>query len=282
MNYTNHGNIKKENVMKGSILDQIMATKQAEVAAGKQQQSISDFRKLIAQQTPCRGFYHAIENQVLKGEAAVIAEVKKASPSKGIIRADFDPVEIAQSYLQGGATCLSVLTDQQYFKGNDTYLQQVREVVGLPVLRKDFMLDPWQIYQSRALGADCVLLIVACLTDELLFELNDLAEDLGLDVLMEVHDEGEMQRALATPAKLIGINNRNLKTFETSLTTSQDLRTMLDIDQDRIVVSESGIHNSQDIKFLQQHNIHSFLIGESLMRHDDPGGQLKQLMLGKV
>ncbi len=276
----NHADINNAN--KNNVLDQIVATKQAEVAAGKKQQSISDFRKLIAQQTPCRGFYHAIQNQLLKGETAVIAEVKKASPSKGIIRADFDPVEIAQSYLKGGATCLSVLTDKDYFKGSDTYLQQIRQVVGLPVLRKDFMLDPWQIYQSRALGADCVLLIVACLTDELLLELNDLAEDLGMDVLMEVHDEGEMQRALATPAKLIGINNRNLKTFDTSLKTSQDLRTMVDTDSGRIVVSESGIHNSKDISFLQQHNIHTFLIGESLMRHDDPGAQLKQLMLGEV
>ena len=265
-----------------NVLDQIVATKLAEVSAGKQQQSISDFRKLIAQQTPCRGFYHAIENQVLKGDTAVIAEVKKASPSKGVIRADFDPVTIAQSYLKGGATCLSVLTDQQYFKGSDAYLKQIRQVVGLPILRKDFMLDPWQIYQSRALGADCVLLIVACLTDELLLELSDLATDLGMDVLVEVHDEVEMQRALATPAQLIGINNRNLKTFETSLTTSQKLRTMVDDEQDRIVVSESGIHSSGDIKFLQQHDIHAFLIGESLMRHDDPGAQLKLLMHGQV
>jgi indole-3-glycerol phosphate synthase len=267
---------------KENVLDKIVATKSAEVAAGKQQQSISDLRKLIAQQTPCRGFYHAIENQVLKGETAVIAEVKKASPSKGIIRADFNPVEIAQSYLKGGATCLSVLTDAEYFQGSDAYLQQIRQVVGLPVLRKDFMLDPWQIYQSRALGADCILLIVACLTDELLLELNDLAEDLGMDVLMEVHDEEEMQRALATPAKLIGINNRNLKTFETSLQTSEKLRVMVAPEQNRIVVSESGIHSSEDIQFLQDNNIYTYLIGESLMRHDDPGKQLTQLISGKV
>lgn len=265
-----------------NILDQIVATKQTEVAAGKKLQSIADLRKLIAQQTPCRGFFHAIENQVLKGETAVIAEVKKASPSKGIIRADFDPVKIAQSYLKGGATCLSVLTDEQYFKGSDVYLQQVRQVVGLPVLRKDFMIDPWQIYQSRALGADCILLIVACLTDELLIELHDLAEDLGMDVLMEVHDEEEMQRALATPARLIGINNRNLKTFETSLETSQKLKKMVAAEQGRLLVSESGIHSSDDISFLRQNKIHAFLIGESLMRHDDPGTQLNQLMRGEV
>lgn len=263
-----------------NILDQIIATKHDEVAAGRAQQRISDFRKVIETQTPCRGFYHAIENQLVKGETAVIAEVKKASPSKGIIRADFDPVSIAQSYLKGGATCLSVLTDQQYFKGSDDYLLSVRREVGLPVLRKDFMVDAWQIYQSRALGADCVLLIVACLDDEKLHELHDLANDLGMDVLVEVHDEEEMQRALKTPAKLIGINNRNLKTFETSLSTSEALVKM--VDDERIVVSESGIHYSADIEFLQQHDINTYLIGESFMRHTDPGTQLQRLMNGEV
>ncbi len=263
-----------------NVLDKIIATKQLEVAAGKQLHSISELRAMAAKQTAPRGFFHAIENQIVKGETAVIAEVKKASPSKGIIRADFNPVEIAQSYLKGGATCLSVLTDAEYFKGKDKFLKQVREVVGLPVLRKDFMIDPWQIFQSRALGADCILLIVACLDDELLVELNELAFDLGMDVLMEVHDEEEMTRALKTSAKLIGINNRNLKTFETSLTTSQNLKAM--VNDDRIVVSESGIHTSDDIDFLQQQNIHSFLIGESLMRHSDPGQQLMLLMSGQV
>ncbi len=265
-----------------NVLDKIIATKQAEVAAGKQQHSIADFRKMIAQQQPCRGFFYAIENQVIKGETAVIAEVKKASPSKGIIRADFDPVDIAQSYLKGGATCLSVLTDETYFQGSDAFLTAVRQKVGLPVLRKDFMIDPWQVFQSRALGADCVLLIAACLSDELLLELYDVAETLGMDVLMEVHDAEEMQRALATPAKLIGINNRNLNTFETSLSTSEKLSQMVDTEGGRIVVSESGIHTSADIKFLQQQDIHAFLIGESLMRHADPGIRLQQLMAGEV
>ena len=191
-----------------NVLDQIVATKQSEVAAGKQQQSLSELRKIIAEQTPCRGFYHAIENQLIKGESAVIAEVKKASPSKGVIRADFDPVAIAQSYLIGGATCLSVLTDQPYFQGSNEYLQQVRSMVGLPVLRKDFMIDPWQIFQSRALGADCVLLIVACLTDDLLHEMHDLAGDLGMDVLIEVHDAEEMERALATQPQLENVRNQ--------------------------------------------------------------------------
>ncbi len=263
-----------------NVLDEIMATKKVEVAAGKLQQSIADFESLIKQQSACRGFYSAIKNRVSEGGNAVIAEVKKASPSKGIIRADFNPVEIALSYQQGAATCLSVLTDQDYFKGSDAYLQQVRDEVELPLLRKDFMLDPWQIYQSRALGADCVLLIVACLDDEQLKELSGVAESLGMDVLMEVHDKDEMIRALATSAQLIGINNRNLKTFETSLTTSQELQAM--VGEDRIVVSESGIHTSADINFLQNEGIHTFLIGESFMRHADPGLQLQQLMQGKV
>lgn len=263
-----------------NVLDKIIATKNLEVAAGKKQHTLSELRAMAAEQTAPRGFFHAIENQIIKGETAVIAEVKKASPSKGIIRADFNPVEIAQSYLKGGATCLSVLTDVDYFKGSDTYLKQVRSMVGLPILRKDFMVDPWQIFQSRALGADCILLIVACLNDDLLIELNELAVDLGMDVLMEVHDELEMARALKTSARLIGINNRNLKTFETSLTTSEQLRLM--VKDDRIVVSESGIHTSNDIDFLKQQGIHSFLIGESLMRHSDPGNQLVQLMSGQV
>jgi len=263
-----------------NILDQIVATKLDEVTEGKKQHSIAELRQQIEQQSPCRGFFHAIENQIINGDTAVIAEVKKASPSKGIIRENFDAVAIAQSYLRGGATCLSVLTDVEYFKGSNTYLEQVRKVVGLPVLRKDFMIDPWQIYQSRALGADCVLLIAACLSDEQLFELHDLADNLGMDVLLEVHDQLEMERALATSAKLIGINNRNLKTFETDLKTTNELRTM--VDDGRIVVSESGIHVSEDIERLRQHDVHAFLIGESFMRHADPGMRLMQLMKGEV
>ncbi len=266
---------------KTNILDRIIVTKQSEVITGKQKQSTEDLKQLIQQQSLPRGFCNAIEKQVSAGLTAVIAEVKKASPSKGIIRENFDPAAIARSYQVGGATCLSVLTDQAYFKGSDEYLQQVKQVVELPVLRKDFMVDPWQIYQSRALGADCILLIVACLTDDQLFEFNDLAQDLGMDVLVEVHDELEMERALRTSAQLIGINNRNLKTFETSLHTSQNLRSMV-TGADRIVVSESGIHNSKDIQFLQQYDIHTFLIGESLMRNDDPGKQLELLMTGMV
>ncbi len=263
-----------------NVLDKIMATKATEVAQGKRIFSVADFEQKIAQQETPRGFINAIERSISQGQSAVIAEVKKASPSKGIIRPDFDPVQIARSYQQGGACCLSVLTDVEYFKGSADYLKQVKQVVDLPILRKDFMLDPWQIYESRAMGADCVLLIVACLNDEQLHNLYELAKKLGMDVLVEVHDEEEMDRALQTDAKLIGVNNRNLKTFETSLKTSKRLRNK--VDDSRIIVSESGIHSSADIQYLQQQNIHTFLIGESLMRHQEPGEQLLKLLNGKV
>lgn len=263
-----------------NVLDKIIATKAAEVANGKKTFSVADFEKKIAQQEAPRGFNNAIEQNISKGQSAVIAEVKKASPSKGIIRPDFNPVQIAHSYQQGGACCLSVLTDVEYFKGSAEYLKQVKNVVDLPILRKDFILDPWQIYESRAMGADCVLLIVACLNDEQLQSLFSLAKQLGMDVLVEVHDEEEMNRALQTDARLIGVNNRNLKTFETSLETSKQLRSQ--VDETRIIVSESGIHNSADIQYLQQQNIQTFLIGESLMRHQEPGQQLLKLLNGEV
>lgn len=262
------------------VLQRIVATKQTEVATGQQQHSINDLQELMAAQSPTRGFHHAIRTRLDDGQTAVIAEVKKASPSKGIIREDFDPAEIARSYKLGDATCLSVLTDEQYFKGRNDYLQQVRDTVDLPLLRKDFMIDPWQIHQSRALGADCVLLIAACLSDAQLDELYHCATELTMDVLLEVHDEAEMTRALNTPATLIGINNRNLKTFETSLETSRRLRSM--VSEQHTLVSESGIHVSADIRLLQEMDIHTYLIGESFMRHADPGQQLQKLMSGQV
>jgi len=262
------------------VLEKIVATKQTEVAAGKKQHSIADLTELMAAQSAPRGFHQAIRTRLDAGQTAVIAEVKKASPSKGIIREDFVPADIARSYQQGGATCLSVLTDEQYFKGHNDYLSLVRDTVALPVLRKDFMIDPWQIHQSRALGADCVLLIAACLSDEQLHELYHCATELSMDVLLEVHDEAEMSRALNTPATLIGINNRNLKTFETSLETSRRLRGM--VSEQHTLVSESGIHVSADIALLQEMGIHTYLIGESFMRHADPGQQLQQLMSGQV
>ncbi|MCB1583102.1 MAG: indole-3-glycerol phosphate synthase TrpC [Marinicella sp.] len=263
-----------------NVLDKIMDTKVNEVARGKQKFSVADFQQQIDRQEPPRGFVRAIADKLNSGIPAVIAEVKKASPSKGIIRTDFDPEQIAKSYQRGGASCLSVLTDVEYFKGSEQYLKQVKAVVDLPILRKDFMLDPWQIYESRAMGADCVLLIVACLDDEQLHGLYSLAKQLGMDVLVEVHDEQEMLRALKTDARLIGVNNRNLKSFETTLETSQQLRNL--VDDSRIIVSESGIHSSADIQYLQQQNIYTYLIGESLMRHAEPGGQLVKLLNGEV
>ncbi len=270
---------------KANILDRIIATKMTEVAEGKKALPQNELAAKIKDMPACRGFIASIEKKLNNKQAAVIAEVKKASPSKGVIRDHFVPSELALSYEKGGAACLSVLTDRQYFQGHDDYLLQARSAVSLPVLRKDFMVDPWHIYHSKALGADCILLIVAALDDALLHELTDLSHELGLDVLMEVHDENEMERALKTPARLIGINNRNLKTFETSLKTSERLTKLVahdTKDNSRIVVSESGIHHSADIQYLQNNDINTFLIGESFMRHDDPGAQLQKLITGQV
>lgn len=258
------------------VLHKIMATKAEEVAHDSTQLTLVELQAINKDMPACRGFIKSIQNHLADNRPAVIAEVKKASPSKGVIREHFVPAEIAQSYQQGGAACLSVLTDRQYFKGHDDYLKQARAAVDLPVLRKDFMMCPWHIQHSRHLGADCILLIVAALEDELLHELTDLSHELGLDVLMEVHDESEMERALKTSAQLIGINNRNLKTFETSLDTTARLLPM--VPQNRIVVSESGIHQQEDIHTLQGHGVNTFLIGESFMRHDNPGQQLRHLI----
>jgi len=224
---------------------------------------------------PPRGFFDALQERHSLGQAAVIAEIKKASPSKGVIREDFNPEQIARSYAQHGAACLSVLTDVDFFQGRDEYLQQAREACTLPVLRKDFMIDHYQIYESRMLGADCILLIVACLSDVLLNELCGLAHDLEMDVLIEVHDEQELERALRVPNKLVGINNRNLRSFETSLETTLSLRQR--VPGDYILVSESGIHTPEDVQLLRENGIQSFLVGEAFMAADDPGAKLKEL-----
>ncbi|MBP6330353.1 MAG: indole-3-glycerol phosphate synthase TrpC, partial [Dokdonella sp.] len=209
------------------------------------------------------------------GRAAVIAEIKKASPSKGVIRADFDPVAIAQSYQRGGASCLSVLTDVDFFQGADAYLQQVRAACGLPLLRKDFTIDAYQVYEARVIGADCILLIAAALDDETLMDLALLAADLDLDVLVEVHDGDELERALEIPAPLIGINNRNLRSFEVSLETSVNLRR--NVPAERLLVSESGIATREDVAHLRTAGIHAFLVGEAFMRATDPGSELQRL-----
>jgi indole-3-glycerol phosphate synthase len=257
------------------ILQNILARKQEEVAVRSRQVSIAALREQAALADAPRGFVAALRRRVAEGGAAVIAEIKKASPSKGLLRADFDPPAIARSYEQGGAACLSVLTDVDFFQGSDAYLQQARAACALPVLRKDFTIDPYQVVEARALGADCILLIVSALDDEQLARLLGLAHDLGMDVLMEVHDGEELERALRLPAPLIGINNRNLRTFETRLETTLDL--LERIPADRLVVTESGIHTPEDVALMRRHQVHAFLVGEAFMRAADPGERLAEL-----
>ncbi len=224
---------------------------------------------------PTRGFVAAIEGKITAGQSAVIAEIKKASPSKGLIRENFVPEEIARSYEKGGAACLSVLTDIDFFQGSDMYLQQARNACQLPVLRKDFVIDPYQIYEARLIGADAILLIVACLTDLQLSEFTALAHELKLDVLVEVHDEAELQRALKLPTRLMGINNRNLRTFATTLNTTIEL--LPQIPAERIVVTESAIHLPEDVALMRSHQVNAFLVGESFMRAEQPGEKLAEL-----
>ena len=257
------------------ILKKILHRKNEEIAERSVKVSVSDLREIIVDASPARGFIKSIENKIANGEAGVIAEIKKASPSKGILRQDFNPAEIARSYEQHGAACLSVLTDKDFFQGSEAYLQQAREVTRIPVIRKDFIIDPYQVYEARAINADCILLIVAALDDQKLNELLDLAHQLNMDVLMEVHDQEEMERALMTGAKLIGVNNRNLRTFEVSLNNTLDMLSM--VPADRILVTESGIHTPGDVKLMRNNNVNAFLVGEAFMRADDPGKKLAEL-----
>ena len=257
------------------ILNRILARKAEEVAERRARLPEAELIARIADLPDTRGFAAAIEEKIAAGLPAVIAEVKKASPSKGLIRTNFDPAAIARSYEAAGAACLSVLTDSDFFQGSEAFLQQAREACSLPVLRKDFIIDAYQVYEARAIGADCVLLIVSALDDDVLLQLSLLAADLDLDVLCEVHDEEELERALALPVPLIGVNNRNLRNFETSLETSLALQGM--IEYDRILVAESGIHTPEDVARLREGGIQAFLVGEAFMRAEDPGTELRRL-----
>ena len=257
------------------ILKKILARKAEEVRAGSAQTPLAElYRQALAADGP-RGFVAALRRRVAAGESAVIAEVKKASPSKGVLRDPFEPAAIARSYEAGGAACLSVLTDRDFFQGDADYLRQARAACALPVLRKDFMIDPWQVVEARAMGADCILLIAAALSDGLMAELHALARKLGMDVLVEVHDRDELQRALALDVEMIGINNRDLRTFEVSLDTTLDM--LEQIPDDRLVVTESGILEPSDVARMRGAGVQTFLVGEVFMRADDPGAALKAL-----
>ena len=257
------------------ILQRILARKAQEVAERAQKVPLADMRARALDAPAVRPFAAAMQARIAAGDAAVVAEVKKASPSKGVIRADFDPAAIARSYETGGAACLSVLTDIDFFQGSDAYLQQARGACALPVLRKDFVVHPYQVYEARALGADCVLLIVAALQDAPLVMLAELAMTLGMDVLVEVHDLDELERALPVPAPLLGINNRSLRTFEVSLDTTLELRGA--VPADRVLVTESGIHSRDDVALLRGHGVNAFLVGEAFMRAPEPGVELARL-----
>ncbi|MEO6138956.1 MAG: indole-3-glycerol phosphate synthase TrpC [Luteimonas sp.] len=257
------------------ILHRILARKAEEVAARSVMLPLRELVARTADSGPPRGFAAAITSTIAAGRPAVIAEIKKASPSKGVIRPDFDPVAVARSYASGGATCLSVLTDVDFFQGDDTYLQQARAACALPVLRKDFVIDAYQIHEARVLGADCILLIVAALDDARLAEFTALAMDLGMDVLVEVHDIDELGRALQVPAPLLGINNRNLRTFEVSLDTTLALQSA--VPRDRTLVTESGIVARADVERMRNAGVGTFLVGETFMRDADPGAALQRL-----
>ena len=258
-----------------TVLEKIITRKYEEVAQRRAQVGLAELERLAGIADPVRGFARRLQEQVASKQPAVIAEIKKASPSKGVLREDFDPAEIARSYEAGGATCLSVLTDIDFFQGADKYLQQARSACNLPVIRKDFMVDPYQVVEARALGADCILLIVAALSDEQMKELADVAAEQGLDVLVEVHDGAELERALRIEAPLIGINNRDLHTFELDLETTLDL--LPRIPRDRVVVTESGILHRADVELMEINQVYAFLVGEAFMRAEQPGAELQRL-----
>lgn len=257
------------------ILNRIIARKQQEITARQRDMPAEKLVQQAQQASAPRGFITALQQRIAQGESAVIAEIKKASPSKGVLRENFDPTEIAESYAAGGAACLSVLTDRDFFQGHEDFLIAVRAACELPVMRKDFIIESYQVIESRALGADCILLIVAALDDASLAELYQQASDAGMDVLVEVHDRAELKRALRLDLDLIGINNRDLRSFDTTLDTTIDMLEV--IPDDCLVVTESGIHSAQDVARMRAHNVHAFLVGEAFMRVPDPGTGLREL-----
>lgn len=261
------------------ILNKILAVKADEVAAAKKQRDLYSLRREVESDLEARrgirGFENSLRSKIAAGRAGIIAEVKKASPSKGVLRPDFQPAAIARSYAEHGAACLSVLTDVQFFQGSVDYLRQARAACSLPVIRKDFIVDPYQVYEARAMGADAILLIVSALDHGLMAELEACARELGMDVLVEVHDGEELTAALKLTTPLVGINNRNLRTFEVSLDTTLGL--LPRIPQDRLVVTESGIMGPADVKRMRDANVHAFLVGEAFMRAPEPGAELARL-----
>jgi len=270
---------KEEMTGTPDILKKILDRKAGEVAERSSKVPLAELQQRLAEAGPTREFVRSLRLRVDRGMAAVIAEIKKASPSRGVLREDFQPAQIAARYERGGAACLSVLTDIDFFMGCDSYLQQARSACALPVLRKDFVIDAYQVYEARVLGADCILLIVSALDDEKLNELLQLAHHLGMDALVEVHDRHEMNRALELPAAdLIGVNNRNLRTFETSLSTTLDL--LSGFPEDRLLVTESGIQTAADVRLMRHKGVHAFLVGEAFMKAEDPGARLAELFAG--
>lgn len=260
---------------KPDILNKILARKAQEIAERKAQVSQAELEKRLSAASPVRGFVKALQAKMAQQQPAVIAEIKKASPSKGVIRENFNPAEIARQYQQGGAACLSVLTDVDFFQGADEYLIAARAACALPVIRKDFIIDPYQVIEARVMGADCILLIVAALDQAPLKSLYQQATELGLDILVEVHNDDEMTRALQLDLPMVGINNRNLRTFETSLYTT--LQMLNRVPEHCFVVTESGIHTREDVTFMRDHEVNAFLVGEAFMRAADPGQALQKI-----
>ncbi|MCP9340432.1 indole-3-glycerol phosphate synthase TrpC [Stutzerimonas xanthomarina] len=258
-----------------TVLEKIIRRKREEVSERRGRVGLAELERMAAAADPVRGFARRLQEQARNKQPAVIAEIKKASPSKGVLREDFVPADIARSYEAGGATCLSVLTDIDFFQGADDYLKQARTACKLPVIRKDFMVDPYQVIESRALGADCILLIVAALEDDQMAELADVAKAQNLDVLVEVHDGEELERALRLDTPLLGINNRNLHTFELSLETTLEL--LPRIPKDRLAVTESGILHRADVELMEINQVYAFLVGEAFMRAEQPGIELQRL-----